>query len=537
MGVLANEFPHLRQAVLFGGERFDTMIAQKLADIEAGFETKEKKAYSLERLVLRHLGQDIHESKADPAGWRLRFAELDSTPLARWPQSALQYALGDVYYTGMVERKEREGFSPYVLENVPRLTRAAIALQLSTIRGIGVDTVLLQRIDDAARAELESAEHMVTLAGLTHRTPKDGKLHIHTSEIRKLVQRAYALRGEVAPSSPPSETYKNGQTKTDADTLVASGHPVLEAWGLAQCARKVVSGFTEKWLASKAQRVCPEYFIPMATCRVSCGNPNITQIPRPSKFNVNHGALLRQCFIPPSGYTFVWGDYAQIELCAIAQLCLWRGYGNTLANEIDNGADIHANTAARVLGCAYDPENPLHKETRQYSKGVVYGRGGGLGAGGLQKLLAGSGLKASIDYCKTLIAAHSAYLPDADLYVRESIRQWKYVSPFAVIHNPHTKPVLRLCAKPTQACNTPFQGIVAGGALDAYVELTRLSGEGIEWWPAFFVHDEIVCFVRNDLVSSVKNMMQRVMVDCMRQWIPDVAVRVDMKHGERWTKC
>jgi len=536
MGCVGNTWPDLIGATL-EGQRYCTRIAARLADIQAGY-SPFKQRYSLEALVLRYFDLDISEAKGDPNSWRLRYRELDGVPLEQWPPGARSYALDDVVLEHRcVEHQARE-MPVQALAHVPRMTLASIALQHSALRGVRLDLALLRRIDDAAREHLERAQNTMALAGLASRDNK-GKFKTSTKALRLLVAEAYAARGEQAPHTPPSDRFPLGQIKADSDTLIASGHPVAMAWGIAAGARKVVEGYTSKWLESRRDRLHPAYDLPKETGRTSCYSPNLQQLPRPTHENAEHGALLRQCLVPEPGHVFVWADYDQIELCAIAQLCLWRRHGDTLARDINEGNDVHNRVGGMLIDvdfASFDKENPEHAEARQHAKAVNYGRPGGLGHVGLRKVAAAQGHVFSEAKARALIAAHAAAYPDVDTYVREGIHTWKFRDAFARIPHPDLPDMLRLCAKPTQACNTPFQGLVAAGALAAFVELWRIAAADGDWWPCLFVHDEIVCQAPVARAQYVQHVLERVMVAEMVRHIPDVHIGVQGKVRERWTK-
>jgi len=536
MGVVGKTWPDLLNATLTG-RRYCTRIAARLTDIEAGY-VPFKPHYSLEALVRRYFDLDISADKGDVGSWRLRFGSLDGVPLDKWPEAARKYALQDVTLEDRTFKFQRANQSPNVHAHTLRLTTADIALNHASIKGIGLDLDLLRSIDDAAHDALDRAEHSVILAGLATRD-KDGKLHTSSKAIRRLIAESFERRGEYAPASPPSDTYLMGQTKIDAETLLLSEHPTLQSWGLAQGARKIVSGFTQPWLEANSGRVHPEYDLPKETGRVSCRKPNLQQLPRPTDSNREHGAKLRRVLVPDPGFVFVWADYDQAELVSLAQLCLWAGYGDALAHDINDGVDGHNKVGALVLGIGpelFDRANPEHAQMRQDAKGINYGRPGGLGVGGLRRLLAAQGRALSVERCEALLKAHAAAYPDVDRYVRESITAWKYRDRFARVPNPDGLPMLRFCHKPTQKCNTPFQGLVAGCALEAWVDLWRQCGDARDWWPCLFVHDEIVVQCRESLADDIKGRLVDAMKRAAARWMPDVRMGASAKVAPRWTK-
>ena len=57
-----------------------------------------------------------------------------------------------------------------------------------------------------------------------------------------------------------------------------------------------------------------------------------------------------------------------------------------------------------------------------------------------------------------------------------------------------------------------------------------------DWWPAIYIHDEIVCTVPEADAQRVRGILESVMVSEMKRCIPDVFVGVEAKVARRWTK-
>lgn len=107
-----------------------------------------------------------------------------------------------------------------------------------------------------------------------------------------------------------------------------------------------------------------------ATGRFSCKDPNLQAVGRNKE--------LRACFIPAEGCKFVIADYSQIEL----RLAAFLAKDETMLQAFRDGKDIHAITAARILG---KPLEAVTKADRQLAKAVNFGLLYGQGANGLMK--------------------------------------------------------------------------------------------------------------------------------------------------------
>lgn len=103
-----------------------------------------------------------------------------------------------------------------------------------------------------------------------------------------------------------------------------------------------------------------------ATGRLSSNNPNLQNIPTRTEM----GKAIRTAFVPAEGNVFVSADYSQFEL----RLAAVMAEDNDLLESFNKDEDIHAKTAAEVLGI---PLDQVTKEQRRDAKvvnfGILYG--------------------------------------------------------------------------------------------------------------------------------------------------------------------
>lgn len=103
-----------------------------------------------------------------------------------------------------------------------------------------------------------------------------------------------------------------------------------------------------------------------ATGRLSSNNPNLQNIPTRTEM----GKAIRTAFVPAEGNVFVSADYSQFEL----RLAAVMAEDNDLLESFNKDEDIHAKTAAEVLGI---PLEQVTKEQRRDAKvvnfGILYG--------------------------------------------------------------------------------------------------------------------------------------------------------------------
>jgi len=156
-------------------------------------------------------------------------------------------------------------------------------------------------------------------------------------------------------------------------------HPLVQAFGEYRRATKALSSFLypiPAMVHPVTGRLHPQYGqISAFTGRMSCGNPNIQQIPRDRAF--------RACFTAPPGRRLVIADYSQIELRVAAQV----SRDSRMLAAYSAGEDLHRLTASLLLHKAPDAVN---KQDRQAAKAVNFGLIFGMGAAGLAQYAAQS---------------------------------------------------------------------------------------------------------------------------------------------------
>ncbi len=153
-----------------------------------------------------------------------------------------------------------------------------------------------------------------------------------------------------------------------------SSHPLIRALSDYRKHQKALSMFLysmPEMVHPITHRLHPRYGqIGAWSGRMSCGGPNIQQIPRSAAF--------RQCFRAEEGNALVIADYSQIELRVAAQIA----GDQRMAKAYRAGEDIHRLTASLVSDV---PMDAVTKAQRQAAKAVNFGLIYGMGAAGLQQ--------------------------------------------------------------------------------------------------------------------------------------------------------
>ena len=233
------------------------------------------------------------------------------------------------------------------------------------------------------------------------------------------------------------------------------------------------------------------------------------------------------------------------------------GLGDTLADRIRRGEDVHIATGAVVMGVDYgvafaayhDGDHDLHaeaKRARQVAKAANFGFPGGLGAGAFVHFARGYGIDLTEGEAADLRAKWMSAIPEMNGYFNH-IGQGTGFGPTAVRQfvSGRIRGGVGFC----DGCNTLFQGIVADGAKAAAYEVARAAythdgAEGRPSSPLFgcrpwvFIHDEIIMEAPDDpdALTAAADELSRLMVEALARYIPDVPITASPAAMARWHK-
>lgn len=360
-------------AALDAGFVHDIAIREALADIARG-ELVERGEdgigirYGMRLLAERYLGIDISEDKKGAQSWRKRYAELEGTPIERWPWKARVYPLRDVAFPLEIFHKQTGNQN---LHREADEVRAAFALQLMSVHGVRTDGQAVCGLAfDAGRVDASSTTVFQQAGILRANGTEDRK------RLAELVTIAY---GGFPPRTAPTLKFPNGQVSSDRDTLVECGDPLLEHYGRAGKNDKLLTTYLPILERGIYQPWNPQFNVLVATTRVSSDAQQFPQF-----------GGVRECIVARPGYVFCSVDYGGLELRTMSQRAIWSVGFSKMAEFLNTGRDPHLGAAAAFLGMPYEETvkqykagDLLMKLFRDLGKIWNFGKGGGMGPGAM----------------------------------------------------------------------------------------------------------------------------------------------------------
>ncbi|EGQ9304348.1 DNA polymerase I [Vibrio parahaemolyticus] len=302
---------------------------------------------------------------------------------------------------------------------------------------------------------------------------------------------------------------------------------ILEYRGLA----KLKSTYTDKlpkMINPSTGRVHTSYHQAVtATGRLSSTDPNLQNIP----IRNEEGRRIRQAFVAPAGYKILAVDYSQIELRIMAHL----SGDQALLDAFRDGKDIHAATAAEIMGVSIDQ---VSSEQRRRAKAVNFGLIYGMSAFGLAKQLGipRGEAQAYMDKYFERYPGVMQYMEDT----RSAAADKGYVETIfgRRLHLPEIKSRngMRRKAAERAAINAPMQGTAADIIKKAMLLVDQwIQEEGNGRVKLLMqVHDELVFEVEESSLSEIESKVQKLMESAAELQVPLVA---EAGHGDNWDQA
>lgn len=329
----------------------------------------------------------------------------------------------------------------------------------------------------------------------------------------------------------PKKKTKNGYS-TGAEVLevLRDKHPIIDAVLEYRQAAKLKSTYCdglEAVISPETGRIHSIFNQTVTvTGRISSTEPNMQNIPTRTEL----GRELRKMFVASNGRVFVDADYSQIELRVLAAIA----NDKAMKKAFLDGADIHTETAAQVLGI---PASEVTKEQRGSAKAVNFGIVYGMSDFSLAK-----DLKITVKEARQYIESYFEHYSGVRKYMEEIKAEAKengYVK--TLMNRIRYIPELKSSNYNTRmfgervALNTPIQGTAADIIKLAMVRVHgRLEREGLRSKLVLQVHDELIIEAEPSEEEQVRKILREEMENAADIGVPLV---VDMESGRSWYDC
>jgi DNA polymerase I len=251
--------------------------------------------------------------------------------------------------------------------------------------------------------------------------------------------------------------------------------------------------------------------------RMSCGGPNIQQIPRDKHF--------RACFSAEEGKKLVIADYSQIELRVVAEI----SRDERMITAYRNGEDLHRLTASLISG---KPIEEVTKGERQSAKAMNFGLVFAMGAKGLQTYA-----KETYDVDMTL--------EDAEQFRNRFFHAYKGVAAWHKWLKTNPPAQSRTVAGRKHVyggqgglsglCNTPVQGSAADIIKNALGKLVDRLGNTNTKIIAV-VHDEVVLETKCEQADEVARILKETMESAGAEYLKLVPLLAEVQIADSWAE-
>ena len=483
--------------------QFDNQICEYLLNPTA-------QKYSLDRMILSHLGMPCDESDLDIFSDDVNY---DSSKLTS------ENCLRRAYFSSVISAKQLEAIHAYdKLEKLFHNCEIPLITTLAAMEfeGIKCDPNVLKTIGRELVSEIEKLEKDIYAQAGT-------EFNINSPK-----QLGHILFEELEIPYPKQKS-KTGTYSTAADILdkLKDNHKivsdVLNYRKLAKLNSTYVEGLLP--LIGKDGKVHPHFQQTVtATGRLSCTEPNLQNIP----IRDDYGRLIRKAFITSTDdNVFTGSDYSQIELRILASL----SGDESLIYDFKQGKDIHRSTAARVFGIDEDDVTSLDRtKAKAVNFGVVYGMSG-FGLGESLSISRAEGQRYINDYFDKHVAVKK-YLDDR---VKEGETQREISTYFGRIRQlpefASSRFMEREAAK-RLAMNTPIQGTAADIIKIAMNSVhDEIIKRGLKSKLILQIHDELIVEGPKSECEEIKELLN----NCMRS-AADLAVELvcDIHSADTW---
>jgi DNA polymerase-1 len=492
------------------GRVFDTMLASQL--LHAGIPAP-KGTHTLKVVAERYLGV-VLDKELQASDWSM--LELTDEQLAYAARDAqilipLKEALEDELAIAGLDR-----VATVEMAIVPQMARIHIT-------GVGFNSTSWVDLANAAEQRRDAAERILNDAV----APQKINWSSPTQVLRYFNDKGHGL----------ADTREG--TLREIAPYDAAAEALLDYREAEKAASTYGAEFVKKWLSRTTSRIHARYMQlgAEATGRMSCGDPNMQNIPRQTQY--------RACFIPKPGHVFVKADYSQIELRIAAHL----SQDKAMMEVYRQGKDIHKQTAGSIYDLSPEETEALEDkdDRRQVAKSANFSLVYGAGASTFQAYCARNKIAMSLEQA---IVTRAKFL---DTYPQ--LRDWQHkqgnasdpreVASTAQLFS-GTRRSDRFTTRTllgrrrlnvysyTEKLNTPDQGTGADILKLALQRLWEDRAAQPDARVVIVVHDEIVLEVPEDAAPAAATWLRDHMEAAGTTLINDVPIIADAHIIQHW---
>jgi DNA polymerase-1 len=390
--------------------------------------------------------------------------------------------------------------------------------------GVHIDSEYLADLAAEVQQKLSDIERQIfALAGQEFNIGSPKQLGVVLFENLK-VHEAIGFKGKLARTTLGY--------KTDAAVLEQfQGHPVValvqEYRELSKLLNTYILVLPQLVKKSTGRIHTSFHQIGTATGRLSSSDPNLQNIPVRTEL----GKKVRQAFSASDAHSVILSiDYSQVELRVMAHLA----QDETMIAAFRSGADIHRQTAARILGKAPEQVTPEERgNAKTINFGIIYGMGA-------QRLAREQ--KIPLAEAKSFIERYFLNFAGVYRYLEEQ-RQTARLK--GVVHTffGRPRPVnLSAAFNPGEvkaleniAINSPIQGTAADIMKMGMLRVAEaLRKSGLRARMLLQVHDELVLECPREEVDATATLLKNALEGAVEFSIPLVA---DVGVGRNWLEA
>lgn len=515
---------------------------------------------------------------------RTSYGKIKHIPISQWERRFIDYALQDAraVHDLRVAMDVTDIMNPaapgyYCYTDLPAQTRSDFSLMLARWTGLRtdgprVDSLIREIIDGSEKALRKLVEVKFYRPARYRPVAKDIEPPSCDTKVLKDYIRDMCARKGIAPvmtadtsggKKRKAEGSENNISLSEAALDTYGSDPLLDTYISYKKAEKRLS-FLAILGTGAVKPIHSEPNNLVANGRTSWGsedeegNKEITTL-NPQQLPRQPG--VRECFIPPRMHWYWSIDYGSLELCTVAQACLWLLGKSRLAEMLNQGIPMHDTLATMCLaaiGINMTPEEFVQfkkdrpediiaygltaGEFRDAAKRGNFGFWGGMGPD--RFIEANFELKLPRDAVVALRKTWREMLPEVNEYFYLIDRIVKNKAQFIQltsgrIRTEDARGGNNFC----EFANTVFSGLAADGAKDAMWRITQEMYSPVHRdSPLFgsrmcaFVHDEYQGWSHESVASAAALRVKSLAEQTMQARIPDVKIKCSVALMRRLRK-